>query len=92
VLIEIVGATPGAERLHSRARNTAAKIIQLRLEQYEYWRQRPQWHRRVASLAAMAAIGESLSDLVATGERRMETLVDRSASSRRALIDPVDLA
>jgi hypothetical protein len=93
VLIEIVGATPAAERLHARARNAAAKVIQLRLEEYEYWRERPEAHRRVASLAAMAAIGESISDLVATGRTdQWEALVEPlSDFISRALIDPQDL-
>jgi AcrR family transcriptional regulator len=93
VLIEIVGATPAAELLHARARNAAAKIIQLRLEEYEYWRRRPEQHRRVASLAAMAAIGESISDLVATGKTEQWEAVVEPLSDfiSRALIDPEDL-
>jgi AcrR family transcriptional regulator len=93
VLIEIVGATPAAERLHARARSAAAKIIQRRLEEYAYWRARSEEHRRVASLATMAAIGESISDLVATGRiGEWEALVDPiSEFIGRALIDPDDL-
>jgi AcrR family transcriptional regulator len=93
VLIEIVGATPHAERLHSRARNVAARIIERRLEEYPYWRERSEQHRRVASLATMAAIGESISDLVATGRiGEWETLVDPITEFiGRALIDPADL-
>jgi AcrR family transcriptional regulator len=93
VLIEIVGATPAAELLHARARDASAKVIQQRLEQYEYWRARPEQHRRVVSLAAMAAIGESISDLVATGRTaEWEALVDPiSDFLSRALIDPNDL-
>lgn len=67
VLIEIVGATPAAERARARVRHDAARIIEVQLEQYEYWRERSPLERRVASLAAMAAIGEPISDLVATG-------------------------
>jgi AcrR family transcriptional regulator len=90
VLIEIVGATPAAERAHVRARTVAAAIIQRRLEQYLYWRRRPEQHRRVASLAAMAAIGEPISDLVATGSiAQWESLVEPiSEFISRALIDP----
>jgi AcrR family transcriptional regulator len=90
VLIEIVGATLAAERAHVRARSVAAGIIQRRLEQYLYWRRRPEQHRRVASLAAMAAIGEPISDLVATGAiERWEELVEPvSEFISRALIDP----
>jgi AcrR family transcriptional regulator len=93
VLIEIVGATPAAEHVRARARNLAARIIQRRLEEYEYWRARAEHHRRVASLAAMAAIGESISDLVATGRMGdWETLVDPvSEFIGRALIDPEDM-
>jgi hypothetical protein len=71
----------------------AAQIIQGRLEQYTYWRRRPVQHRRLASLAAMAAIGEPISDLVATGRiGEWEALVDPiSEFIGRALIDPDDL-
>jgi AcrR family transcriptional regulator len=93
VLIETGGATPAAGHMHSRARSAAAKIIQTRLEQYSYWRERPEQHRRVASLAAMAAIEEPLSELVARGEiEGWEALVDPiSEFIGRALIDPEDL-
>jgi hypothetical protein len=67
VLSEIVGATPRAERARARARRAAAQIIELQLEQYEYWQQRTPHQRRVASLAAMAAIAEPIGDLVETG-------------------------
>jgi AcrR family transcriptional regulator len=92
VLIEVVGATPAAERAHVRARSVAAGIIQGRLEQYLYWRRRPEQHRRVASLAAMAAIGEPISDLVATGRiEQWESLVEPiSEFISRALIDPAE--
>jgi AcrR family transcriptional regulator len=94
VLIEIVGATPAAERVRARARTVAASIIQRRLEEYRYWRERSEQHRRVASLAAMAAIGEPISDLVASGKiRDWEALVEPiSEFIGRALVDPDDLA
>ena len=94
VLIEIVGATPAAERMRARARNVAASIIQRRLEEYAYWRKRPEQQRRVASLAAVAAIGEPISDLVATGRiDEWEGLVEPvSEFIGRALIDPADLS
>lgn len=77
VLIEIVGATPAAEHARAQLRNAAAKIIEVQLEQYEYWRERSAHERRVASLAAMAAIAEPISDLVACGQlAQWETLVD----------------
>jgi AcrR family transcriptional regulator len=93
VLIEIVGATPAAERVRARARTVAASIIQRRLEEYRYWRERSEQHRRVASLAAMAAIGEPISDLVASGKiRDWEALVEPiSEFIGRALVDPDDL-
>lgn len=93
VLIEIVGATPAAERLHARARSAAAKIIQQRMEEYPYWRGRSAQNRRVASLATMAAIGESISDLVVTGRiGDWQRLVDPlSEFIGRALIDPDEL-
>jgi AcrR family transcriptional regulator len=77
VLIEIVGATPAAEAARARTRHAAAKVIEVQLEQYEYWRERSPLQRHVASLAAMAAIGEPISDLVATGRiDQWEELVD----------------
>ncbi len=93
VLIEIVGATPATERIHARARAGAARIIQRRMEAYGYWRKRSAEHRRVASLAAMAAIGEAISDLVATdGLSEWQKLVEPlSEFIGRALIDPDDL-
>jgi AcrR family transcriptional regulator len=93
VLIEIVGATPAAERGHARARSMAARIIQRRLEEYPYWRRRSEQHRRVASLATMAAIGEPIAYLVATDRiEEWEALVDPiSEFIGRALIDPDEL-
>jgi AcrR family transcriptional regulator len=77
VLIEIVGATPAAEHARARARNAAAKIIEVQLEQYPHWRDRAPLQRHVASLAAMAAIGEPISELVAAGRiDQWETLID----------------
>jgi len=93
LLIEIVGATPAAERAHVRARGVAASIIQARLEQYSFWRRRSPAHRRIASLATMAAIGEAIGDLVTTGRiSEWESLVGPlSEFIGRALIDPKDL-
>jgi AcrR family transcriptional regulator len=90
LLIEIVGATPASERAHVKARSVAALIIQRRMEAYPYWRRRAPAHRRVASLAAMAAIGEPLSELVATGKLgEWEAMVEPiSEFIGRALIDP----
>jgi AcrR family transcriptional regulator len=93
VLIEIVGVSPAAEALHVRSRHVAARIIQTRLEEYEYGRRRPARHRRVASLAAMAAISESAGDLVASGRLdEWESLVEPlSEFLIRALVDPAEL-
>ena len=92
LLIEIVGATPTCERARVHARDQAARVIQAQLEQYDYWRDRPVLDRRVASLAAMAAISEPISELVA--EERLsdwETLVEPiSLVVGRGLIDPND--
>jgi AcrR family transcriptional regulator len=90
VLIGVAGATPAAELAHARARDVAAQIIQQRLEQYAYWRERSAQQRRVASLATMAAIGEPISDLVASGRlAEWESLVGPiSEFIGRALIDP----
>ncbi|MGH9918827.1 MAG: hypothetical protein ACRD6W_08180, partial [Nitrososphaerales archaeon] len=77
ILIDTVGATPAAEQARVRVRQEAAKIIEAQLEQYEYWRKRTPFDRRCVSLAAMAAIGEPISDLVATGRiDEWEALVD----------------
>jgi AcrR family transcriptional regulator len=93
VLIESVGATPALERAQARARSAAAQIIEGQLEQYPYWRERSEQHRRVASLAAMAAIMEPISDLVASGRiDQWEALVAPiSEFVGRALIEPGDL-
>jgi hypothetical protein len=71
----------------------AAEIIQRRLDEYPYWRRRSEQQRRVASLATMAAIGEPISDLVATGRiEEWEALVEPiSEFIGRALIDPAEL-
>jgi len=92
VLIEMVGATPRAERARVEARNEAARIIELQLEQYDAWRRRTPLQRRVASLAAMAAIGEPISDLVATGRiAEWEAVVEPvSEFVARGLIAPSD--
>lgn len=91
VLIEIVGATPAAEQARAEARHAAAKVIEDQLEQYPHWSKRTAHQRRVASLAAMAAIGEPISDLVAAGRiEQWESLVDPvSEFVGRALI-PAD--
>lgn len=93
VLIGIVGATPAADRMRARARDVAALIIQRRLEEYEYWRARSPQHRRVISLAVMAAIGEPISDLVSAGRMHdWQTLVEPIGELvTRALVDPADL-
>jgi AcrR family transcriptional regulator len=67
MLIDSVSATPVAERARVEARHAAAGVIEDQLEQYEYWDRRSPHERRVASVAAMAAIAEPISDLVATG-------------------------
>jgi AcrR family transcriptional regulator len=77
LLIEMVGATPAAEQARVRARHAAASIIEHQLEQYDYWRQRTRRERQLASLATMAAIGEAISDLIATDQiERWPELVD----------------
>jgi AcrR family transcriptional regulator len=93
VLIGVAGATPAAELVHARARDVAAQIIQNRLEDYAYWRERSPQHRRVASLATMAAIGEPISYLVATGQiEEWESFVQPiSEFIGRALIDPDEM-
>jgi AcrR family transcriptional regulator len=67
MLIDSVSATPVAERARVEARHAAAGVIEDQLEQYEYWDRRSPHERCVASVAAMAAIAEPISDLVATG-------------------------
>jgi hypothetical protein len=64
------------------------------MEEYPYWLSRPEQHRRAGALAAMAAIGEPISDLVATGRiDEWEALVDPiSEFIGRAIIDPDDLS
>jgi AcrR family transcriptional regulator len=77
LLIEIVGATPDAEQARAQARHAAARIIERQLEGYDYWRKRTKHERQIASIAAMAAIGEAISDLVATDRiDRWEAVVD----------------
>jgi AcrR family transcriptional regulator len=90
VLIEIVGATPAAEQARARARSAAAAVIESQLEEYPYWRGRGAAQRRIASLAAMAAIGEPISDLVAAGRlEEWETIVEPvSEFVARGLISP----
>jgi AcrR family transcriptional regulator len=94
MLIGIVGATPALERARMQARDIAAQVIEAQLSEYGYWRRRPPEHRRIASQAAMAAIVEPISDLVASGRiAEWETLVGPvSEFVGRALIDPGDLA
>jgi AcrR family transcriptional regulator len=90
VLIGVVGATPALEEERARARTAAAEIIEAQLEQYPYWRERTPRQRRVASLAAMAAVGETISYLVARGRiEEWESLIDPlSEFVGRALIPP----
>jgi AcrR family transcriptional regulator len=91
ILIEIVGATPACERARVYARDQAARVIQAQLEEYEYWLSRSPLQRRVASVAAMAAIGEPITELLSENrlEDQWETLVEPITEFvGRGLIDP----
>ncbi len=92
ILIEIVGATPACEQARVFARDQAARVIQAQLEQYDYWLSRSTVQRRVASLGAMAAIGEPISELVAEDRLdQWETLVEPITEFvARGLVDPGD--
>jgi AcrR family transcriptional regulator len=77
MLVVIVGATPAAERAHIDMRAKAATLIEAQLEGYPHWRQRSSHERHVAAIAAMAAIAEPVSELVASGRiAEWETIVD----------------
>jgi len=77
MLVVIVGATPASERAHMEMRSAAAGIIETQLAEYPYWRRRTAHHRHVAAIAAMAAIAEPVSELVANGRiAEWETIVD----------------
>ena len=78
ILIEIVGATPACERARVYARDQAAQVIQAQLEEYDYWLSRSPLQRRVASVAAMAAIGEPITELLSENrlEDEWETLIE----------------
>ncbi len=77
VLIGSVGATPAAEEARAEARRASAQIIERQLEQYPYWRERSAAERHVASVAAMAAIAEPVSELVVEGRlSEWESLVE----------------
>jgi AcrR family transcriptional regulator len=67
ILIGIVGATPAAEQARARARQQAAALIDVQLAEYPYWSERPASERRIVSAAAMAAIAESIGDLLTRG-------------------------
>jgi len=93
ILIEIVGATPTCEQARVYARDQAARVIQAQLEEYEYWRSRSPLKRRVASVAAMAAISEPITELLSENrlEAEWETLVEPITEFvGRGLIDPQD--
>jgi hypothetical protein len=93
ILIEIVGATPACERARVYARDQAAKVIQAQLEEYDYWLSRSPLQRRVASVAAMAAIGEPITELLSANrlEDEWETLIEPITEFvGRGLIDPED--
>jgi AcrR family transcriptional regulator len=93
ILIEIVGATPACERARVYARDQAAKVIQAQLEEYDYWLSRSPLQRRVASVAAMAAIGEPITELLSEDrlEDEWETLIEPITEFvGRGLIDPED--
>ncbi len=77
MLVVIVGATPAAERAHIDMRAKAAALIEAQLEEYPLWRRRSSHERHVAAIAAMAAIAEPVSELVASGRiGQWETIVD----------------
>ncbi len=91
ILIEVVGATPACERARVYARDQAAQVIQAQLEEYEYWLSRSPLQRRVASVAAMAAIGEPITALLSENrlEDEWETLIEPITEFvGRGLIEP----
>jgi AcrR family transcriptional regulator len=90
VLIGVVGATPAVEEARVRARQLAAGYIERILNEYPEWRRRSPVERRIASVSAMAATAEPLSDLVATGRAaEWESIVDHvSGFVARALVLP----
>jgi len=77
MLVTIVGATPAAERARVEMRARAARIIETQLERYAHWRRRSEHERHIAAIAAMAAIAEAVSELVASGRiGEWESLVE----------------
>lgn len=67
LLIEAVGATPAVESVRVEARQAAADMIEAQLREYPEWREDAH-ERQVVAMTSMAAIAESLSHLVATGQ------------------------
>jgi AcrR family transcriptional regulator len=94
LLIEMIGASREAERVHAQTRRAAAEIIQAQMERYAFWRERDRNHRRVASRAAMAAVGETVQDLVGAGRlAEWHELVEPLTEFLcRALVDPADMS
>jgi AcrR family transcriptional regulator len=77
VLIGIVGASSAAEQARARARRQAAELIEVQLAEYPYWKGRPVSERRIVSVAAMAAIAESIGDLLTRGQiEEWEQIID----------------
>jgi hypothetical protein len=67
MLVTSVGATPAADAAHRGMRAAAARVIEQQLEGYSYWRRRSPEQRHIAAVAAVGAVAEPVSELVAGG-------------------------
>ena len=84
VLVEAVGATPAVEDARRAARRRFAGLLAAELRRYPGWANRSAAEIDVIALATMAAVAESVADLVVRGraDRWQELLEPLSAGSR----------
>lgn len=68
MLVEVVGASPAAERARHQARLEFARVVQAALAASGLWRGKPRRELELVSVATIAAMVETVSHLVAAGQ------------------------
>jgi AcrR family transcriptional regulator len=77
MLIEVVGASPAAEKARHRARRRFARVVENALSDSGVWRRKSKREIELVSVATMAAMVETVSHMVADGRiQEWESLVD----------------
>lgn len=94
VLVEAVGAAPAVEEARREARRRFSSLLAAELRRYPGWAGRPAAEIDLTALATMAAVAESVADLVARGQadRWPKLLGPLTRYAMRALTPAVERA